>query len=309
MNNPINNSFRLDAASIDAFNTQGFLLLKDFFSKELINYFAGVINDELQEPTDKYQSGFNRVRYDIFEKDSSIYAILEDPAFREVLSSLCNRDMIFTQALAFELKKSSSSGFPWHIGTQSFGFQRAEDFGCTIWIPLVPIDAKGQRGGMAYVPTNKVSGDFMYKHVDPSTFNLIQEKIDRNEDIFIEEFMLLRDGPLNDPAMKTMLDYYGVEDNFELGDALIFNKNVIHRSVKLQDGPIDSRPALAIRFTDADAQYDKKRALDLEIPRKFWNYAGPTSMHLTVASEDGTLMRESPLFSEDLDKRLIKKQQ
>ena len=304
----INKNFSIRSTDIDSFKSNGFLLLKGLFTQELISYFSGIINDELQEPTDKYQTGFNRVRYDIFDKDSNIYEVLSDSTFKKVLSTLCERDMIFTQALAFELKKSSSSGFPWHIGTQSFGFQRAEDFGCTIWIPLVPIDAKGQRGGMAYVPTNKVSGDFMYKCVDPSTFNLIQEKIDRNEDLYIEEFMQLRDGPLNDPAMKKMLDYYTVEDSFELGDALIFDKNVIHRSVKLSDGKLDSRPALAIRFTDAEARYDKKRAMDLEVPRKFWNYAGPTSIHLTVASEDGTLMKDSPLFKENLNQRLIKKQ-
>ena len=120
--------------------------------------------------------------------------------------------------------------------------------------------------------------------------------------------MQLRDGPLNDPAMKKMLDYYTVEDSFELGDALIFDKNVIHRSVKLSDGKLDSRPALAIRFTDAEARYDKKRAMDLEVPRKFWNYTGPTSIHLTVASENGTLMKDSPLFKENLNQRLIKKQ-
>ena len=304
----INKNFSIRPTDIDSFKLNGFLLLKGLFTKELIDYFSGIINDELQEPTDKYQTGFNRVRYDIFDQDSNIYEVLADSTFKKVLSALCERDMIFTQALAFELKKSSSSGFPWHIGTQSFGFQRAEDFGCTIWIPLVPIDAKGQRGGMAYVPTNKVSGDFMYKCVDPSTFNLIQEKIDRNEDLYIEEFMQLRDGPLNDPAMKKMLDYFTVEDSFELGDALIFDKNVIHRSVKLSDGKLDSRPALAIRFTDAEARYDKKRAMDLEVPRKFWNYAGPTSIHLTVASEDGTLMKDSPLFKENLNQRLIKKQ-
>jgi len=304
----INKNFSIRSTDIDSFKSNGFLLLKGLFTQELISYFSGIINDELQEPTDKYQTGFNRVRYDIFDQDSNIYEVLADSTFKKVLSALCERDMIFTQALAFELKKSSSSGFPWHIGTQSFGFQRAEDFGCTIWIPLVPIDAKGQRGGMAYVPTNKVSGDFMYKCVDPSTFNLIQEKIDRNEDLYIEEYMQLRDGPLNDPAMKKMLDYYTVEDSFELGDALIFDKNVIHRSVKLLDGKLDSRPALAIRFTDAEARYDKKRAMDLEVPRKFWNYAGPTSIHLTVASEDGTLMKDSPLFKENLNQRLIKKQ-
>ncbi len=245
------------------------------------------------------------MRYDIFDQDQSIYDMIADPTFRTVMKQLTEREMIFTQALAFELKKGTSNGFPWHIGTQSFGFQRAEDFGLTIWFPLVTVDPTKQRGGMAYVPTDRVSGHFMYEKVDPSTFNFLREKIERNEDVFIDEYMLLRDGPLNDPAMKKMLDYYGVEDHFELGDALIFNKYVIHRSVKLEDGEISSRPALAIRFTDADARYDKKRAEDLEIPRKFWNYAGPTMMHLDIASEDGTKLKDSPLFAANLKERTV----
>ena len=154
----INKNFSIRPTDIDSFKSNGFLLLKGLLTKELIGYFSEIINDELQEPTDKYQTGFNRVRYDIFDKDSNIYEVLSNSTFKKVLSALCERDMIFTQALAFELKKSSSSGFPWHIGTQSFGFQRAEDFGCTIWIPLVPIDSSGQQGVWLMCPPIRLVG-------------------------------------------------------------------------------------------------------------------------------------------------------
>lgn len=306
MINTINTNFKVSEKDIKDFNEKGFLLLKGIFSKELIEYLQSKIALELQAPSDRYQSGFNRVKYDIFEKDENIYNILGNETFKKTIRQLTKRSMLFTQALAFELKRNDSRGFPWHIGTQSFGFQRSEDFGCTIWFPLVPIDISRQRGGMSYVPKNIVSGKFMYDFVDPSVFNYLKEKIKKNEETSIEDYMLLRDGPLNDPGMKKLLDYYGVEDDFELGDALIFDKNVIHKSVKLEDGEIESRPALAIRFTDVNAQYDKQRAENLEIPRKYWNYAGPTSLHLGIGKEDGDLMKDSSLFQGDLNKRIIK---
>lgn len=301
----INTNFKISEEDIIDFNKKGFLLLKEIFSSELIKYLQDKITQELKAPSDRYQSGFNRVKYDIFEKDENIYKILENKIFKSTMRQLTKRSMLFTQALAFELKRNDSKGFPWHIGTQSFGFQRSEDFGCTIWFPLVPIDVSRQQGGMSYVPTNRISGKFMYDCIDPSVFNYLRKKISSNTETSIEEYMLLRDGPLNDPGMKKLLDYYGVEDNFELGDALIFNKYVIHKSVPLKEGEIMSRPALAMRFTDVDAQYDKQRAENLEIPRKYWNYAGPTSLHLRIGKNDGDLMKNSTLFQEDLNKRIL----
>jgi len=192
--------------------------------------------------------------------------------------------------------KKVSQGFPWHIGTQSFGFQRAEDFACTLWIPMVEIDNSAQKGGMSYVPKNNISGEFMYNFVDPSSFRFLQESIDAGDPITLDEFIELRDGPLNQPAMKRLLDYYAVTDDFELGDALLFDKYVIHKSVMLEDGPIDSRAALAIRFIDSSSKYDKKRADDLEIPRKLFDYKGPTRFHLDVAEFDGQLISEGPFY-------------
>ncbi|MHA7865852.1 hypothetical protein, partial [Flagellimonas marinaquae] len=212
------------------------------------------------------------------------------------IHDLAGRDMLHTQTLAFELKQKTSKGFPWHIGTQSFGFQKADDFGCTLWVPMVNIDNEKQKGGMSYVPKNIISGEFMYNDVDPASFRLLQQYMNSNKEISVEEFIELRDGPLNQPAMKRLLDYYSVTDNFEIGDALLFDKYVIHKSVMLDEGPISSRTALAMRFIDSNSRYDKKRADDLEIPRQLFNYNGPTRFHLEVAESDDQLILNGPLY-------------
>ena len=39
------------------------------------------------------------------------------------------------------------------VGVQSFGYQYAEDYGCTLWIPLHPIDTKGSGGEWPMFPS------------------------------------------------------------------------------------------------------------------------------------------------------------
>jgi len=294
--NLINTNFKLREGEIERFKEQGFVLLKQFFSQEMMKVLQTKIESHLASPSDKYQSGFNRVKYDIFDEDEDLRDLFSDQIYRSTIHKLSGRDMLHTQTLAFELKQNQSKGFPWHIGTQSFGFQKAEDFGCTLWTPMMKIDNKKQKGGMSYVPKNILSGAFMYDYVDPASFRLLQEYIDREEEISLEEFIELRDGPLNHPAMKRLLDYYAVADDFEIGDALLFDKYVIHKSVMLQEGPEDARVALAIRFIDAQSRYDQKRALDLEIPRKLYGYTGPTKYHLEVADKNNQLIAEGPLY-------------
>lgn len=296
----------LSDKQIESFQRKGFLLLKNVFSDEFIQYIKRKIDDDIAKPSDKYQSGFNRIAFDLFNKDPVLSQLMLSKDFRDMMKKLTKRTLLYTQSLGFELAKNESKGFPWHIGTQSFGYQRAEDFGCTIWTPLVKIDNTRQQGGMAYVPKDKVSGEFLYKDIDPTVFDLVTDKINKNEQISIEEFVHLRDGPLNDPAMKNILDKSAEQDDFELGDALIFDKNVIHRSVFLSDGPIDSRAAFVMRFVCSNSRYDKERADNLEIPRKHFNYKGPTRFHLEVCHEDNMPIIESELLSKDLSMRTLR---
>jgi hypothetical protein len=305
MEQSLSSSFSLTEEKIKEFKVKGYLHLKGFFSEQLISHIAKKVNQDIHAPIDMYQSGFSRITFDLFKNDQFIASLLRSNTFRNIMKNLTGRSLIYTQGLGFELKKKESKGFPWHIGTQSFGYQRAEDFGCTIWTPLVPINTKAQRGGMAYVPKNIVSGDFLYTHIDPAVFKKVESKINNEEKVSLEDFVHLRDGPLNDPAMKKILEYFCEEDDFNLGDALIFDKYVIHRSVILDEGEIDSRAAFVMRFVCADSKYDKRRAENLEIPRKYFNYSGPTRFHLDVCENDGDLIAESNLFLDDKDVRIL----
>ncbi|MCA7001430.1 phytanoyl-CoA dioxygenase family protein [Dickeya solani] len=293
----INKTFSVTDSQIADFRKKGFLLLKNFYSPEFTNYIKSTIGKLIDKPTDKYQTGFNRLAFDMYDGDEVLIGLLKDQNFRKTMKNLTGRNMFFAQALSFELEKMKSKGFPWHIGTQSFGYHHAEDYGCTIWAPLVKINPKGQRGGMAYVPKNKINGEYLYSHTDPAVFEMLQNKIDSNKNPTTEDFVQWRDGPLNDNAQMAILNHFGVEDEFEVGDALIFDKYVIHRSIMLGEGEVDIRTAFVMRFFCSESTYDAKRAQDLEIPRNFFKYAGPTKFHLEVAKEEGAKLVNSPLFS------------
>lgn len=300
----LNEDFVLTDEHVHAYQTQGFVLLRNFFPKDMVEYLRARVSEQLEVPTDNYQKGFDKLRYDLCEGDETIFNLLAKPLFRDVMHRLTNKKLFFTQGVGFGLKKQVSSGFSWHIESQSFGFHRMEDYATTLWAPLHRIDTKGQRGGMRYVPANIISGDFMYKDIDPAVFRCMKERIE-NGGIPFDEYVALRDEPLNSSGMKTLLEYYSVEDDFEPGDVLLFDKAVLHRSVKLEDGPLDVRDAFSLRFIDEDSTYDLHRAHMIEIPRNYYGYAGPTKFHLEICKEDGERIIDSPFFNSDREKRRL----
>ncbi|WOG29456.1 hypothetical protein [Endozoicomonas sp. 8E] len=55
------NSADLSDKQVESFQRKGFLLLKNVFSEEFIQYIKRKIDDDIAKPSDKYQSGFNRI--------------------------------------------------------------------------------------------------------------------------------------------------------------------------------------------------------------------------------------------------------
>lgn len=292
----------------ESFDKHGFVKIENLFSKEFVIYLKEKVDKSIDAPVDKYQMGFNRIAFDLFVNDEVIIDLMRDDYFRHVMSTVTSKTLFFTQALAFELEKNKSKGFPWHIGTQSFGYQQALDFGCTIWMPLDEINTKNQRGGMAYVPENIISGDFMYERVDPSIAKYIFDRDADNDNPQLEDYLSLRDGVLNDKSMKKLLDYFCVEDDFKLGDVLLFNKNVIHRSIKLEEGELDRRGAFVMRFIEDSSSYDIDRALSLEFPRKLFDYSGCSTFHLDVCNNKGDSISKSKYFTHKDARLLIEKE-
>ncbi len=155
--NCLNDSFELDRCIILEFQEKGYVKIPRFLSTQFTAYLKK-IKESIDAPTDQYQKGFSRLKYDVFSNDPMLFSLFENKKFSETLTSLAGRDLFYTQGIGLELIKKQNKGFPWHIETQSFAYQHADDYAITIWVPLENIDTQKQRGGMAYVPKNKISG-------------------------------------------------------------------------------------------------------------------------------------------------------
>lgn len=102
--------------------------------------------------------------------------------------------------------------------------------------------------------------------------------------------------------MDRMLTAHAEEDGFAVGDALLFDKYVIHRSVPLGEGPIETRPAFVMRFVEVGSRYDRTRAENLEFPVTRYGYKAFTQSHLFVGKESGEIIDESDFFDRRHDR-------
>ncbi|HEX5658987.1 MAG TPA: phytanoyl-CoA dioxygenase family protein, partial [Polyangiales bacterium] len=297
-------SFEPDSEQASSYREKGYVVLRGLFTPQLVAHLRANMNAQLAAPTDPYQRGFDRLVYDTCVGDHGVYAMLQEPRFRAMMYALTGEDMFFTQGAGFSLKRKGSAGLAWHIESQSFGYQRAEDDASTLWTPLHPVARDGQRGGMRYVSRSIFCGKPVYAQIAPAMFRHIEARLARNELPF-EEYVALRDGMLNTSPLRELLEHHAEEHDFAPGDALLMSKYVLHRSVALEDGPLAHRDAFAFRFVSSSSRYDAQRARDVEIPRRYYGYRGPTSFHLEVCQNDGERIIDSPLFDHDRTTRRL----
>jgi len=300
----IDGDFSIGDDDVDYFSTHGFLKLRRIFTAEFLEHMRVLSGSQLAAPTDNYGTGFSKLKYDVGNDDPTILALMGQPRFAQAMTRLSGRPLFFTQGLGFELEKNKSTGFPWHVGTQSFGFQRHQDLGYTIWTPLCAIDPHGQRGGMRYVSKELLSGEFVYQHINLLP-DYIKTKTESGAAYTYDAFSALKNNLLNSPEMAALLDHYATEDSFEPGDALIFDKYVLHRSVRLEEGPNPFRLAYALRFSSTDATYDKKRVDALAYPRAAFDYDVGSPFNDEVCENDGDEIYKSPYFDATREARTL----
>ena len=289
-----NPNFELSEDIKERFATKGFVKLEGLFIDGPLAALKQKILAEIGEAVDIYATDFTGLKFDICTDE--VVALLEQDGFIQMMRELTNRRLFFTQGIGFWLTKLKDRGLPWHIGIQSFGFQRAEDFACSLWSPLDPIMHDRQGGGMAYVPSEKLSGNFLYDTVDPAMTMCLRDMAEAGVELTASDFLDLRDAPLNNPKMSKFLEFYKEAASYKVGDVMLFDKNVIHRSCQLGEGPMDSRTAFVMRFIDVQTRYDFKRVEDQEFFKDYLGIVGSTNFNREICREDGALVIDSPYF-------------
>lgn len=314
---PFDNDFAITRQQKERFRTDGFVKLEGFLNGDVVGTLLDRVEVEMSRKTGgdaKADSRFSRVKYGFASNRNDIFELLERPYFRRALIDLVERELFLTFELCFELGKNVSRGFPWHVGVQSFGFQMADEFACTLWAPLHPVDTNGQRGGMAYVPERVMSGDFIFRYVEPAIVSTLEAIERTGVKTSADGYSMIRAAFLNASPMSDILDHHQVEDDFEPGDVLIFNKYVVHRSIMLGEGVLPRRAAYVMRLVDAGSHFDLQRARNLEFPvRKygeaFTRYTPYDRQPMEIAeagARDGDLLAECAYFDSP-ERRMIRR--
>ena len=313
---PFDNEFLVTGEHKEKFRRDGFVKLEGFLNAAVVRTLLDRVEVEMGRaapPGTGSALMFSRVTYDFKSEKADVYELLERPYLQRALTDLVECDLFLAFEMCFEIEKGRQKGFPWHVGVQSFGYQLADEQACTLWAPLHPVDTKGQRGGMAYVPENVVSGDFVYR-IQSAITSTLEAKERAGVRTNMVDYGILNAGILNSPTMVEIFENHQVEDDFKPGDVLLFNKMVVHRSLQLGEGPLPRRAAYVMRFIDAGSHYDLRRAQTLEFPVKMYGegpvpYKPVTRQHIEIAeagAQDGDVLAECSYF-DNRDRRTVRR--
>ena len=313
---PFDNAFRITPEHKEQYRRDGFVKLEGFLNPAVVETLLDRVENEMGRAGGNVatSSAFNRVQYDFTSDKNNVYELMEHPYFRQALTELVECDLFLTFEICFEIEQNVNEGLPWHVGVQSFGFQFADEFACTLWAPLQPVDAKGQRGGMAYVPRPVISGEFVFDQLESAVVSTLRAKDRAGVRTSVREYFDMRNATLNAPVMADILETHQVEDDFQPGDVLVFNKWVVHRSIMLGEGELPKRAAYVMRFVDGASRYDLQRAQDLELPVELYSkglfpYKPVTRQHIEIAeagAANGDLLAECAYF-DDRDRRMMRR--
>ncbi len=249
--NSLINQITLSQEEKQFFAKNGFIKLKQLLTREAIDGLRKLISksNAMKTPPKFYSGEMSKMGYDV--EEAITRDIYSSANFKDVLNQLTNnRGAAFIQGIGFELEPNQK-GFNWHHDVLSLCYVMPEDLAYTMWIPLDPINTKEQHGGLAYA-SHKVCSARQYFDL---VYQLVQQE-NISEFSKTEEFKNW-DFQYASPVETFLLDNNKVEDDFEVGDALLLDKFVWHKSCPLREGALPSRKAYVMRFVDCQARYSK----------------------------------------------------
>ena len=249
----------------EEYQEKGYCQIREFFSASEIK----ILEEALETAKDKSEVSQEKVtlkigKYEDIDTKDHAYDLVK----YDFVSALLKRKLPFLNEItgkkimimhnAFFSVEPNQKGLGWHVGVGSFSFTKMDDFGASIWIPLDEI-TKEYRGGMQYVPIDAFPGKFLYTIHDLHLKNNIkwdESKGDLNE--YVAGANTIMNKITGDVIDYTIEDDYE-EDQYKVGDVLLFNKYVLHRSVPLKPGLHKIRRAFVIRLVDYDTRVDEER--------------------------------------------------
>lgn len=244
------NGITLSQEDKQFFSDHGFIKLKKLLTNEAIDGLRSLTSNsnQMKTPPDVYSGEMSKIGYDM--EGAIVGNIYSSTNFKDVLRKLTDREITFMQSAGFEIK-ANQKGFPWHHDIYSFSYIKPEDLGLTLWIPLAPINTKEQHGGLAYV-SRKIHSARQYFDL---VYQLVQD--DKLSELCKTEEIKELNFQYASKLESLVLDNSEIEDDFEIGDALLLDKIIWHKSCPLKEGELPSRMAYVMRLVDSQARYSK----------------------------------------------------
>ena len=271
------------------FEEHGFIKLNNLFSREAIDRLRQLTlnSNYMKRPPESYSGEVSRLGYDL--EGEILYEICSSTSFKGTLQRLTEHQLTCMQGIAFEIK-TGQQGFNWHHDLYSFCYIRPEDLGYTLWIPLDPIHIGSQHGGLAYTSQTFFSAreyfNLMYQLVQHQSFS----RICQSENLKSINFQYAS------KLEELVLEEYKIEDNFEIGDAVLLDKLTWHRSCPLKRGDLSSRTAYVMRFIDSQSRYSK---VFLEGTYSLLEFTG-NDLQTNFGYQLASLLKDGDLIPEDL---------
>ncbi|MEM9213851.1 MAG: hypothetical protein AAGD25_05845 [Cyanobacteria bacterium P01_F01_bin.150] len=250
MKSPVN-AVTISEEETQFFADHGFIKIKNLLTLDAVDELRNLTrnSNQMTIPPDVYSGELSKIGYDI--DGSIVQNIYSSKIFKDILNKLTSQELTFMQGIGFEVEVAQS-GFPWHHDIYSFCYTRPDDFGYTLWIPLIPIDTQKQHGGLAYVSRQVHSARYYFN----LAYRLATSK--NFPDSYQADSLQDVNFQYASKFENLVLEENKIEDDFALGDVLLLDKTIWHRSCPLNKGLFPSRMAYVIRFIGSNSRYSQK---------------------------------------------------
>jgi ectoine hydroxylase-related dioxygenase (phytanoyl-CoA dioxygenase family) len=223
-----------DAALAKEYNEQGYVVIKNVFSEELIDQIIQDMQEKGFNPDYPIETFRNDIRIqDLWEKSEPVKQMAAHPEIIKTLEMLYDREVIPFQTLNFKVGSQQKA----HSDTMHFSSLPAR-YMCGVWVALE--DITEDNGPLFYYPGSHRTPEYNFSHfkntVEDTTYDNYPEY-----ETFMEELMEAS------PFQK-------VKFLAKKGDALIWSSNIIHGGSAVND-PKSTRFSQVTHYYFKDCVY------------------------------------------------------
>jgi ectoine hydroxylase-related dioxygenase (phytanoyl-CoA dioxygenase family) len=223
-----------DAALAKEYNEQGYVVIKNVFSEELIDQIIQDMQEKGFNPDYPIETFRNDIRIqDLWEKSEPVKQMAAHPEIIKTLEMLYDREVIPFQTLNFKVGSQQKA----HSDTMHFSSLPAR-YMCGVWVALE--DITEDNGPLFYYPGSHRTPEYNFSHfkntVEDTTYDNYPEY-----ETFMEELM-------------EASHFQKVKFLAKKGDALIWSSNIIHGGSAVND-PNSTRFSQVTHYYFKDCVY------------------------------------------------------